>query len=199
MYIYILNFILICIMGVLCVYCKKNYKLFIIFSFLIMALTVGFRGAFVGEDTKMYLNVALASENMSFGEIISGFPKSTWSLDIHGYPNKIETIYLLYNKIIMILTGHPQLVLIITALITSWGFGKFIYDNSKDVFLSTYVFLCEVFFMSLFNLMRQMLAISIGINSYTHFKRGEYKKGLVLIFSAISAVNFFTVLEVWLF
>lgn len=182
MYIYILNFILICTIGFFCVSYKNDYKLFIFLSFLIMGLTLGFRGAFVGEDTNMYLNVAEASKNMSFNEIISGFPKSTWSLDIHGYPNKIETIYLLYNKVIMILTGHQQFVLIITALISCWGFGKFIYDNSNDVFLSTYVFLCEVFFMSSFNLMRQVLAISIGINSYTYFKKGKYKKGLLLIF-----------------
>lgn len=184
MYIYILDFILICAMGFWCVYYKKHYKLFIFLSFLIMALTVGFRGAFVGEDTNMYLNVAIASQHMSFGEIISEFPKSTWGVDIHGYPKKIETAYLLYNKIIMTLTGHEQLVLIITALITCWGFGKFIYDNSRDVFLATYVFLCEVFFMSSFNLMRQILAISIGVNSYTYFKKGNYKKGLALIFIA---------------
>lgn len=184
MYIYILDFTLICTMGLLFGYYKKNNKLFIFFSFLIMAMTIGLRGVFVGEDTNMYLNLAEASKNISFSEIISGFPKSTWSVDIYGYQNKIETIYLLYNKVIMVLTNHSQFVLLISAIITCWGFGKFIYDNSKDIFLSTYVFLCESLFMFSFNGMRQLLAISIGINSYTYFKKGKYKNGLLLIFIA---------------
>lgn len=181
MYIYILDFLLICIMGILFVYYKNYRKLFIFSAFFIIAITLGFRGSSVGEDTKMYLSIAELSQNLSFSEIIREFPKSTWYVDIDGYHHKIETIYLLYNKIIMTLTGQSQLVLLISALISSWGFGRFIYDNSSDIFLSTYAFLCESFFMFSFNGMRQILAISIAINSYTCVKNNNYKKALLLI------------------
>lgn len=181
MYIYILDFILICAMGILFVYYKNYRKFFIFSSFFIIALTLGFRGSSLGEDTQMYLSVAEISKDLSFIEIIREFPKSTWSIDIYGYHNRIETIYLLYNKIIMSLTGEAQFVLLVSAIISCWGFGKFIYDNSSDIFLSTYVFLCESFFMFSFNGMRQVMAISIGINSYTCIKNKKYKKGLLLI------------------
>lgn len=200
MYIYIIDWILICFLGILFGYHKKYNKVFLVGSFFIMALTIGFRSVSVGEDTRMYLSIAEASQNLSFREIIQEFPKSTWSIDIHGLHNKIETVYLLYNKIIMFLTGNVQAVLIITAIISCLGFGKFILDNSSDIFLSTYIFLCEFFFMSSFNLMRQILAMSIAINSYTCIKKKKYKSALILIFisSLIHQSSLIYLLLFWL-
>ena len=184
MNIYIIIWTLICLFGIIFVYSTKNYKIFLFLSFLIMALVLGFRGNNVGEDTQMYLSIANATEGLSFMDILSEFPESTWSVDIHGYHNKVETFYLLFNKLIIILTGEAQWILIITALISCFGFAKFIYDNSSDIFISTYVFLCESIFMNAFNITRQTLAMSIAINSYTCIKNKEYIKALFLILIA---------------
>lgn len=184
MYIYMIEWILLCVLGVLFKYYKINSKKFLFISFFTMALIIGFRASSVGEDTRMYLSIAEASKNLSFSEILKEFPKSTWSYNRYGFSNKIETIYLLYNKVIVTLFNNTQLVFIITALITCYGFGKFIYDNSVDIYLSTYVFLCEFFFMASFNLMRQLFSIAIAINSYTLIKKHRYKKAVLLIFIA---------------
>lgn len=181
MSIYIIIWIMICLWGIIFVYSKKNYKLFLFLSFLTMALVLGFRGNNVGEDTQMYLSIAKSTEGMSFMEILSEFPKSTWSIDIYGYHNKVETLYLLFNKLIYSITGEAQWVLIITALVSCFCFAKFIYDNSKDVFISTYLFLCESIFIFAFNGARQTLAISIAINSYTCLKNKRYANALLLI------------------
>ena len=39
---------------------RSNYKAkyFVLFSFFLMSIVLGLRGATVGEDTKMYLNIA---------------------------------------------------------------------------------------------------------------------------------------------
>lgn len=184
MYIYIVVWMIICLLGIILRHKKKYEKIFIFTAFIIMAIIIGLRGVSVGEDTHMYLSIAKAAQNLSFNDIISGFPKSIWNIDIHGVEYKVETLYLLYNKIIMSITNNSQMILFVTAVITCIGFGKFIYDNSYDKFFSTYVFLCEFFFMASFNIMRQLLAMSIAINSYTYIKNGKNKKALLAIIIA---------------
>ncbi len=184
MTIYLLLIALVSINGLLFIKLCPNKKLFLIFSFLAMGLVMGLRGPKVGEDTKMYINVAESMKHISWSSIISEFPKSTWSVDIYGYHKKMETVYLLFVKTIMSFTAYPQWVLVICAIITCAGFAKFIYNSSLDVFMSTYVFMCGSAFMFAFNGMRQCMAIAIAINSYTYIKDKKMFKAILTILIA---------------
>lgn len=154
-----------------------------------MALVIGLRGQSVGEDSRMYLSMATLTDSMTWKTVFSGFPKSTSFVYEYEngtyYDSKTETFYLALNKLIMSVTHDAQWVLLVVAILTCIGFGKFIYDNCKDhIFLGTYVFLCESLFMSSFNASRQTFSMSIAINSYTCIKKKEYLKGLFLILIA---------------
>lgn len=164
---------------------KLNIKYFIFFSFFLMTLVVGLRGNTVGEDTESYLFIAKCASEISWWDIIKDFPMSAYqyiSYGIYGgYTSRIETVFLLYNKIIMMLFGDGQAVLFVTAVLTHIGFARFILDNNnrrENIYFGTIVFLCESLFFSEFNMMRQMLAMSIALQSFKHISAGHLKKSL---------------------
>ncbi|WP_394897536.1 EpsG family protein [Clostridium perfringens] len=183
MLIYILLLIYIFFIGYIFRIKIKNRKYFLVLAFLVMALIVGFRSASVGEDTLMYIDVAKASKHLSWNEILLGFPKSTWSINEYGFSNKIDTLFLLLNKLIMTIFNQPHMVIIICSIFINALFAKFIYDNTDSVFLATIVYLCDSIFMMSFNGMRQCLAISLAIQSHKKFKEKQILKGVLWIIS----------------
>ena len=77
-----------------------------------------------------------------------------------------------------------QLFLIVNGYLVSFLFGKFIYDNSDKVLISFVVFL-GMFFVQSMSLMREWLAIAIGVNAYTLFKRKWFKTSFLLLILAV--------------
>ncbi|TPG01903.1 EpsG family protein, partial [Clostridium perfringens] len=181
MLIYILLLIYIFFIGYIFRTKIKNRKYFLVLAFSVMALVVGLRAAGVGEDTSMYIDVARASEHLSWKQIFLEFPKSTWSINEYGFNNKMDTLFLLINKVIMTIFNQPHMVIILCSILTNALFAKFIYDNTDKVFLATIVYLCDYIFMMSFNGMRQCLAISIAIQSHKKFKEKEMLKGVLYI------------------
>ena len=161
---------------------RSNYKAkyFVLFSFFLMTIVLGLRGATVGEDTKMYLNIAERATNISWEEVFSSFPTSQWRYisygGLSGFSERTETVYLAYCKLIMLIFHNPQAVLLITAAITNALFAKFILDNitvKQDAILAVYIYMCDAMFMNSFNTMRQILAISIAVQSIELIKKEE--------------------------
>ena len=165
---------------------RLSKRLFLIVSFTFMAIVLGCRGPLVGEDTSGYLEIASISKSMNWRQIFSSFPLSTFANDPYGYPRQTETVYLAFNKLIMLITNNSQLVLMICAAVTCFFFGRYIYDDSRDVGESTWLFLCESLFMFGFNGMRQLMAMSLAVQFYSCFKRGRYVRGFVWI--AVAAI-----------
>jgi len=170
---------------------RLHPKYFLISSFGAMSLVVGLRGVSVGEDTSMYFRVAQSAMNTRWSDIISSFPNTQWNYISYGsyggYVEKIETLYMLYNKLIMMIFHNPQWVLFITAIITNILMARFIYKNvsdRKDIYFASYIYLCDTFFMSSFNMMRQILAISIAVQSINDVKNQKYKKAVLWIILA---------------
>lgn len=184
MAIYIGLLIYIFAIGYLFRYKYKNRKYFLTLAFAAMALVVGLRGKNVGEDTNMYLNIATAAKRMSWSQILAGFPNTTWSYDQWGFPNKINTPFLLFNKLVVSIFQNPQWVLFWCAVITCVGFAKFIYDNTYQVFSATLVFMCDSIFMMSFNLMRQCFVMAIALQAYKCYLDKKYIKGSIYILIA---------------
>lgn len=183
---------------------RSNYKVkyFVFFSFCLMTLVLGMRGANVGEDTKMYLNIAERVQNITWKDIFSSFPTSQWRYisygGFSGFSEQTETFFLAYCKIIMCIFHNAQAVLFITAAITNVLIAKFILDNlesKSDVIFAVYIYMCDALFMNSFNTMRQIFAISIAIQSIQILKERKYiKASFYVLLSACfhqSALLFF--------
>lgn len=144
---------------------KKHY-LFIVF--LQMFLIQGLRSVEVGTDTSFYVNVFdnyLHSEYYSF-------------LFTHYEPG-FQGIYILLKQ----LNLSSQWLLILISAITMICFAIFIYRNSINVVLGTFVFACLIYPNS-FNIMRQTLGLSIAINSLYFIINNKYIKAAILILVA---------------
>lgn len=143
----------------------KYKKIFLFLTFFQMILIQGLRDISVGTDTAMYVNtynyyLESAKYAFQFTHFESGFR-------------------FLYN-IFQNLHFNSTKMLIAISTITMIGFAVFIFKNSKNVFLSVFVFAC-MFYPNSFNIMRQYLALSIAINAYQFIKKEQYIKGLIII------------------
>lgn len=184
MSIYIFEIVLIWLMWFLCFktthFNFKNKKIiFLIFSLSLMALILGLRSNKVGEDTEHYVDFFNNAENIPWKYVFTKL-RITWKI-IYGFHDNMENGFVFIAKVVHIFTENPQIFLLVIAFLTMGFFGKFIYDNSSDVFFSTYVLLCECLYMTAFNGCRQILAVAIGINSYTYIKKGKIVPALLFI------------------
>lgn len=183
MYVYIIELSLVLMLGVMLKTKKIKKKMFVVLSFTIMAFVLGLRGAEVGEDTQHFIDIFHYARGIPWRKALtSGFDTvydTVWNVDL-----SVETGYLLLNKVIGVFTDNGQWLVFIVAVLTCWLFAKFILDNCEDVFLPTYIFMCESLYMSAFNLMRQILALAIAIQAYKYIKENKIKKAILIILIA---------------
>lgn len=182
MAIYVSEFLLILIVGLIYRAKKIDKKCFLIISFFIMTLVLSLRGNSVGEDTNHFLEVFYKAQDIPWKNVFSGF--DTVYDVVYGVSLSIESGYVALNKLIGLFTTDGQWLLAVIAFMTCGLVGKFISDNFDDVFFPTYIFLCESLYMNAFNLMRQILALAIGLQAYTLIKKKKYKLALFVIFLA---------------
>lgn len=183
MYIYIIELVVIWVLGLL-LYCKRiKKKNFIIISMLVLTCVLGLRGNSVGEDTSHFIEVFHYISNLSWKDIFSsGF--SVIYNTVFGAKLTVEIGYAVFNKLISIFTNNAQWVLIFSAIITNVLIGRFFYKNVSNVFLALYIYMCEAMYMQSFNLMRQFIAIAIALQAYDFLKEKKYFKGILIIFLA---------------
>lgn len=192
MSVYLVLYILIGLVGITVLSDKNSSakkRFFLWVSFLLMSLVIGLRSNSVGEDTDHYLLVFRCSNDISWLDLFRNGIRTPYHTDQYGYTDTIESGYIALCKIINWFTSNEQMYLIIIAGITCLLFAKFIYDNSKDVLFSTYVFLCESIFMYSFNGMRQALAMAIGIHMYTFLKEKKLLKAVAIVIAAMLIHN----------
>lgn len=143
----------------------KYKKIYLFICFFQMMVIQGLRNIDVGTDTSLYVNT------------YNGYLTSSYySFQFTHFEYGFQVLYNIFHK----LNINSQLMLIIISGITMFGFAYFIYRNSKNVYLSTFIFACMLYPNS-FNIMRQYLALSIAINSYQLIINGKYLKGMLLI------------------
>lgn len=204
MYIYIFEMLFVLSAGGLLYSKRISKKSFLIICFFLMSIVLGLRGENVGEDTLHYIEVFEKTNNLSWKTLLTSGTdvvyETVWNVN-----RSMEVGYLLLNKIIGIFTDNGQWLLILVAFITYFFMAKFVYDNCKDVFFPTYIILCESFYMQSFNLARQALAISIGLQAYTLLKKNnKYSiiNAIITIFIAFlfhkSAIVLFFLIPIWL-
>lgn len=165
---------------------QKSKKIFLILSFMTMALVLGLRGRNVGEDTGHYLDVFKYSANVKWIDMLhSKGMRTGYFTDEFGYTDTIENGFLALAKIVHIFTDNGQVFIFLVSAVTCALFAKFIYDNcKKDVVFPTFIFLCESMFMLAFNGARQVLATAIAIQAYKLLNDKKWKKAIATIIIA---------------
>lgn len=138
---------------------KKGKKYYIIPIFLILCIVSGLRGYNVGTDTCGYVDTFRMLFNQSAKEVAAG--------------TNIEYSHLLFMKALTLITYNPQIYLIATSIIMYLGIGKFLYDNSDNVCISTLVFM-GLYFMETMSVIRQYMAIAVACQSIHYLKKGRY-------------------------
>lgn len=198
MYLYI--FLICCILLISILYKVKfiNKLCYLVLVFFPLVYVQGGRKILIGYDTRFYEHTFLTFYNIPFSSIIETFPKTY----VFDHYQSVETGYLLFNRLVGIFTNNPQVLLYIVACISCFCFLKFIYDNSLDPFWSVIILVCEGLYVNSFNMMRQILAISICLNAYTLFKKDKIFWSLIIIviaaqLHASSYIFLFILLMYW--
>lgn len=199
MTVFILQFGLILVLGILLQGKIISSKLFLFLLFTYMALIVGFRSISVGEDTAHFVDVFHRALDISWTKTLTSGTDVTYNT-VFGVDLKIEVGFFILCKFIGSFTDNGQWLLFVVAITSCFLYAKFIYDNKLPIFLASYFFMCESFYMQLFNPMRQMLAISIGLQSISKFRNGNYAVGvLIVLFSCLFHKSVFLMLFIGVF
>ncbi|MFC0013745.1 MULTISPECIES: EpsG family protein [Allobacillus] len=152
---YLIVFFSILIFTFLITFPKKSYekeKLFFWVTFTILFLISALRGPQIGTDTANYIR---GFKRISNAEYSNFFNVVRW-----------EEGYVLFNKIISILSNSPQIIIIFTSLLILSCVFYFINRNSKNIIFSIYIFVTMFYYFASFNIIRQFLAIGIILIAY---------------------------------
>lgn len=173
MMVHITVLILISLLGIV-IYRKKPNKRrniqFTILSMFIIFLVQALRGNIVGWDTAAYLRGFNSFRNNTYFVTTV----SSW-----------EPLFIVLNKAIAIFTENAQWLLAVSSLIIVSGIGYFIAENTNETdsaFWPVFFFCCMDQYFSTMNLIRQSIAMAIGINIYTVLSKDSSKKGIIKSF-----------------
>src|SRR5690625_4593512 len=144
---------------------KLKDKIFLIISFLILTFISAFRGSEVGTDTENYIGI--------FRLYVLG------ALDPHS-----ETGFALLNQIISYISTHPQSIIIVSSILINLGIMHFIYHNSKNAWLSVYLYITLFYYFFSFNLVRQFIAMSIVLFAWNFLKQGKVIRFILIVLLA---------------
>ena len=152
----------------------KSKKRFLFFSFGLLILLASLRSANIGTDlsahyARRYVQVA----SYGWNRIPRFSAMSTYEL---GY------CYL--TKLLSLICPHVQFYIAVTSLFTYGVTARFIYKNSSDVKMSTYIFVMTCTYYNYMNIIRQAIAISIILLGYEFLKKQTYKIRNYSIFAA---------------
>lgn len=101
--------------------------------------------------------------------------------------NSFEIGYCLYNKLIITLTDSDRIFIFCTAILSLIGVFYFIKENSKNYFLSVYLYITLNFYFYTLGVLRQSIALSCLLFSYRFI---EHKKPIKYVITILIASTF---------
>ncbi|MFR0779341.1 MAG: EpsG family protein [Zhenhengia sp.] len=169
MSIYLINIVLILIIGRVVGNNKESRKILCMTFFLQLTLLSIFRDETVGADILTY---KYHFENISR----IPFPAIEY-LDW-------EKGYVLLNSIIAIIYNDFRFFMIIVALIIIGGYTYFIYKNSYDITFSFFLLITFSFFTHSLNIYRQSIAIILILFAFEFMKKNKFLYYLLCVLLA---------------
>lgn len=148
---------------------KGTKKVFLGVFFCILCIFSSLRSKNVGMDTLQYWkNYRVIGE-------------TAWE----NYASlRYEFGYFALNKICYSICENPQILFIVSSMFIMFSVACFIYKNSNDVVLSTFLFVSLNFYFSYMNILRQAIAITIILFGFEYLKDKNYLKYLFVILIA---------------
>ena len=175
MYIYFIVLVILCMLILtlsLKKYGKTNENVFLVISFVILSLIAALRHYSVGADTEQFVQAFDYIKNIE----ISDFSKLRY-----------ETGFSLLCWILARLKFSGQSLIIVSSLFINYSVMNFIKKNSKNVYMSTLLYILCTFYFSYMNIMRQAIAIGIILLGFENLKN---KKNLRFSLYVIAASFF---------
>lgn len=147
---------------------KNKNKAFLI-SFVLITLIAALRKYTVGADTLQFYR--------DFSNIVKDL---SWNYNNFRY----EPGFYYLCKILGLISGDAQILIIVTSIFINFSVFKFIKKNSSDLFLSTILYIITLAFFSNMNIMRQALALAILLFAFEFLKEKKYVKYIVVVLIA---------------
>lgn len=147
----------------------KNRKLFVIIIFSILTVIAMIRSWRVGVDTEQYYRNFKIISLLKWNQIDSLRYE-------HGY------FYL--NKILSYISKDPHILIMVTSMIIIPSVGKLIYKYSKNVALSTFLYISLNSYFFQLTAMRQSLALAIILYGIGFLEKQKYLKFILVIILA---------------
>jgi hypothetical protein len=140
---------------------------------LVLALRSPYNGCdLVGSDSTLsnsYYGTFIRLPQYNFRELLLG-----------GFYLDFEVGFLLYSKLVTLITVNFQWYLAITAVIQIVPLSFFFYKYSPNITLAFFIFGCLDFFSFYFSGLRQSIAISIGVLAIHQLISGNVRNYLLL-------------------
>ncbi len=147
-------------------------KILILSIYCTLGIIIGIRHYDFGIDTIQYYSLF---ENIKYENLLTAFDTE-----------REEWGYILSNKIISAIGGDYYCFQIIFSLSMMVLLCNFIENETKYVLTATIIFLGAGYFAYSYNIMRQMMAISIAANGWVYLsKKKYYLSYLLLLFSVL--------------
>lgn len=151
---------------------RRIKKYWFLSFYIVLGAIIGLRSLNDGVDTSFYYSTYNLFNNFGLKTV--------------SYMSHMEFGYLLLNKISQFIGLEYHGFQFVFSVIMMLLYGNFIYDNTKDIYLATLVFLGAGYFAFSFNIIRQMMAIAVCANSWKYIKEKKYIVVIILIFIAAS-------------
>lgn len=150
---------------------NRRRKIYTFVAFACLALVAMLRSYNVGRDLQShYYKTFLRVVNMDWNNLFT-----------LGYENG----YLVFYKLISMFTDNGQWMIAIHALFVIGITGWFIYRNSENVVMSTFLFITTNTWFMYMTMMRQAMAVCIVLIALEIWKRKDWKIKRYVLYVAI--------------
>lgn len=154
---------------------EKRKKRYVFVCFALMILIAGLRSRSVGIDLQSHF--AISYEEIA---IIN------WNqLDDYAQFRQYGVGFCYFCKLLTIICSDAQFFIFVTSMIVYGSVGYFVYKHSKDVALSTCLFMFFCLFFMFMNVVRQALALAIVLIGFEILQKKSLKLRRYLIFGAL--------------
>lgn len=169
---------------------KRRQEYFLLITFVVFALIMGMRDMTVGIDTKTYAQHYAELANANWKEVLSG----------NSFQSTMEIGWNVLSKLCTYILPSYLFFQFVYAIVYCGLSAHFIL-KTKDVFVTTILFLGIGLYTGAFNVQRQFLAIILLANGYLFFKEKKLRLSIIYFICAIlihkSAFIFLIVLLVY--
>lgn len=158
---------------------RKNKKIFCILASVQWILISGLRAEWVGNDTINYLDNFMRHKDLPWSTVFDNFYKFYVEKDPSIY---FEPGFILYERIVGIFTDSPIVYNFSIAIVFMSAFGRFIYKNSSDPFISFMIYAGFLYFMFSLTGYRQVLSVAVSILiGYEYIKERKFFKFMICV------------------